>query len=128
MTAYYDLISRIADQEPKNGFTSVAQFELTDVEIATVIAHDPDIIADALSPPTPTAQASIYWALSAGVTREQSDKRLAEVLRMALRVEAKRLVLIDLEEECDRRYHEQRAFEEQARRGEDAAMVWFEGA
>lgn len=125
MSAYHDLIARLADKEPKVGYHSVIQIELTDAEVATVVAHEPDVIADAFSVPTEMAKSSIYWAMSCNLPRDQTDMRLAEMLRVHLRVEAKRLVLIDVQDECDRRGAEQLEAREQARI--ETTTVWFEG-
>jgi hypothetical protein len=98
---YEMLIDRLAAKEPKNGFTNIAQISLTPADVGTVVKHDPDVLNDAMGPDAWTKTA-IDFAYQA-TTDAERHARLGMVLETSLLVEAKVLVLVDVQDECARR-------------------------
>lgn len=98
---YQDLLERVALTEPRGGFSNVSQINLNDADVAIVVAHDPDVMIDSMIP-TCWTKHTIEWAFTA---RNQSEReaRLGIVLRTCLLVEAKKLVLHDVQDECLKR-------------------------
>jgi hypothetical protein len=126
MNDYQALIDRLADSEPKCGYTNLAQFELSDADVAIVIQHEPDIIADAFVPTTGYIESNIRWALNNSIDRTRANATLGEMVRVIVRVEAKKLVLIDVQDECNRRT-QVRHLRSAAKRGDVGAAMAARG-
>jgi hypothetical protein len=49
MNAYKDLLRDLAEQEPRHGFLSASDVQLTDRQAAIVVREYPDVVAEAIA-------------------------------------------------------------------------------
>ena len=125
---YQLLLDQLAAAEPRDGYHSIVQLRLlTPAELAAVLRNEPDGISDVLAPATDYIQTSVLRALAATDINDTYDI-LGRVLFACLQVEAKRLLLVDVQDECSRREREQRELAVEARRGDVGAALAAEGA
>lgn len=101
--AYAALISRLADKEPNNGFTSIDQLPaLTEAEIASVLRHESTVLADAC------AEDSIIESVIASLTNPSLNDltkpaHIGAALLGVLVPQARDYVFFDVRVECSER-------------------------
>ena len=96
---YRNLVNALADQEPRYGYLTVDQLpELTDLEVATVLKHRDDLLANA---------AVGLGERVASFLADSDDRGRLELIGLqivtAVRKEARAHLLSDVQEECSKR-------------------------
>src|SRR5678809_832447 len=116
-----DSVHKQCDREPRYGFVHLSEISIGNDDILTVIEHEPDVVSDAFTPPTPWIIESLRLAYKkTGNARLQA---LGEIMNTCLLVEAQRLVLMDAQDECLTQKMARENLEAAAKRGDLGALA-----
>jgi|ERR1043166_5360715 hypothetical protein len=93
--AYRALLRDLAHNEPRHGYETYADIELTNDQAATVVRHFPEVVAEAL------AAMPMQFALVLDSPSAESCTLFCSLLTLQVKHEAKKNILYDLQTECE---------------------------
>ena len=93
--AYRAVLRDLAHNEPRHGFESEGDFELTNEQAAIIVKHFPEIVDEAV------ASLPMQFALVLESPTEEACTLYCSLLALQVKHEAKKYILYDLQTECE---------------------------
>jgi len=109
--AYRAVLRDLAHNEPRHGYESYADFDLTTEQTATVVRHFPEIVGEAL------ADLPMQFALVLESPTAEACTLFCSLLNEQCRHEAKKYILSDLQTECEEKRRDAQLEDFHNRRG-----------